>query len=104
MPAAIFVVRATVPDAARRDAFDQWYRDVHLPDAIKSFGARKAWRVWSLTNPAMHQAMYQFDDIAAMDRAVGGSEMQRLIADFNRDWPDVTRTREGFVLAETFGN
>ena len=42
MPAAIFVVRATVSDADKRSAFDQWYRDVHLPDAIKSFGARKA--------------------------------------------------------------
>ena len=26
--------------------------------------------------------------------------MKRLIADFNRDWPDVTRTRELLVLAE----
>ncbi len=27
--------------------------------------------------------------------------MKRLTADFNRDWPDVTRTRESFVLAQT---
>jgi hypothetical protein len=26
--------------------------------------------------------------------------MKRLVADFNRDWPDVTRTREVLVLAE----
>jgi hypothetical protein len=25
--------------------------------------------------------------------------MKRLVADFNRYWPDVTRTREIFVLA-----
>jgi hypothetical protein len=103
MSAVIFVVRATVSDSSSRAAFDRWYSDIHLPDAIRSFGARKAWRMWSLTDPAMHQAMYQFDDIAAMERAVGGTEMQRLIADFNRDWPDVTRTRESFALAETFG-
>ncbi|MGJ4950472.1 hypothetical protein [Bradyrhizobium sp. HKCCYLS20291] len=101
MPAAIFVVRATVPDPARRDAFDRWYRDVHLPDALKSFGVRKAWRVWSLVDPAVHQAMYQFDDVATMERAVGGDEMKRLVADFNRDWPDVTRTRESLVLAQS---
>ncbi|CCD87955.1 conserved hypothetical protein [Bradyrhizobium sp. ORS 285] len=100
MPSAIFVVRATVPDPVKRDAFDRWYRDVHLPDAIKSFGVRKAWRVWSLVDPAVHQAMYQFDDVAAMERAVGGDEMKRLIVDFNRDWPDVTRTRESFTLAQ----
>ena len=101
MPSAIFVVRATVPDPAKRDEFDRWYRDVHLPDAIRIFGVAKAWRVWSLSDPAVHQAMYQFDDVAAMERAVSGAEMQRLIADFNRDWPDVTRTRESFVLAQT---
>ncbi|WP_315705681.1 MULTISPECIES: hypothetical protein [unclassified Bradyrhizobium] len=101
MPAAMFVVRATVTDAAKREAFDRWYRDVHLPDAIKSFGVRKAWRFWSLTDPAVHQAMYQFDDVAMMERAVGGDAMQRLIADFSRDWPDVARTRESFVVTET---
>lgn len=100
MPSAIFVVRATVPDPARRDEFDRWYLDVHLPDAIRSFGVRKAWRAWSLADAAVHQAMYQFDDVAAMERAVGGDEMKRLIADFNRDWPDVTRTRENSVLAQ----
>ncbi len=73
MPSAIFVVRATVPDPARRDAFDRWYRDVHLPDAIRSFGVRKAWRVWSLADPRVHQAMYQFDAIAAVERAIGGA-------------------------------
>ena len=29
--------------------------------------------------------------------------MKRLVDDFNRDWPDVTRTRETLVLAEEFG-
>ena len=45
--------------------------------------------------------MYQFDDAAAMKRAVSGEEMKRLIADFNRDWPDVTRMRESFALAQS---
>lgn len=44
--------------------------------------------------------MYQFDDVDAVEQAVSGDEMKRLIADFNRDWPDVTRTRESFVLAQ----
>ena len=38
-----------------------------------------------------------------MERAVNGADMKRLIADFNRDWPDVTRTREMLVLAEEVG-
>ena len=39
---------------------------------------------------------------AALDRAIKGEDMKQLIADFNRDWPDVTRTRDTFVLAEKF--
>ena len=41
MPAACFVVRATVSDASKREAFDAWYSREHLPDALKSFGAAK---------------------------------------------------------------
>ena len=62
--------------------------------------ALKAWRYWSDTDPSLHHAMYQFADKAALQRATEGSEMKRLVADFNRDWPDVTRTREVLVLAE----
>jgi hypothetical protein len=102
MPAAYFVVRATVTDPAERKAFDQWYRTVHMPDAAKSFGVKKAWRFWSLADPSIHQATYQFDDEASLDRAMKGEALKRLVADFDRDWPDVTRTRETFVLAEEF--
>ena len=102
MPAAYFVVRATIADPARRKAFDAWYQNVHLPDAAKSFGVKKAWRFWSLSDPAIHQATYQFDDEASLDRAMKGEDLKRLVADFNRDWPGVTRTRDTFVLAQEF--
>ena len=96
-------VRATVTDPAKRQAFDAWYSREHLPDALKSFGAAKAWRYWSLTDPSLHHAMYQFSDQAALDRAMDGPHLKRLVADFDRDWPGVTRTREALVLAEELG-
>ena len=102
MPKALFIVRATVADAAKRQPFDAWYSREHLPDAVKTFGAEKAWRYWSLTDPALHHAIYQFPDEAALDRAIKAPDMSRLIADFNRDWPEVTRTRESLLLAEEF--
>jgi len=102
MPAAYFVVRATVSDPEKRRAFDRWYQTEHLPDAAKSFGVTKAWRFWSLTDPAIHQATYQFKDEASLDRAMKGDDLKRLVADFNRDWPGIARTRETFVLAEEF--
>jgi hypothetical protein len=103
MPHHFFIVRATVPDPAKRAAFDTWYAREHMPDAVKTFGAEKAWRYWSLSDPALHQATYQFPDEASLDRGTNGEGMKRLVADFNRDWPDVTRTREILVLAEEFG-
>ena len=103
MAKAFFVVRATVADASKRAAFDAWYSREHLPDAVKSFGAEKAWRYWSLTDPELHHAIYQFADEAALDRGTTDEHMSRLVADFNRDWPEVTRTRELLVLAEEFG-
>jgi hypothetical protein len=102
MPHAYFVVRATVADPAKRAAFDQWYGREHLPDAAKVFGAAKAWRYWSLTDPALHQAAYEFADQAALDRAMGSEDLKRLVADFDRDWPGIPRTREIFVLAEEY--
>ena len=103
MPVAFFVVRATVADPSKRPAFDKWYSREHMPDAMKSFGAEKAWRFWGLSDPSLHQATYQFADEAALDRAMKGEELKRLVADFNRDWPDITRTRELVVLAEEVG-
>ncbi|WP_338825259.1 hypothetical protein [Bradyrhizobium septentrionale] len=34
------------------------------------------------------------------ERAINSDDMKRLVADFNRDWPEVTRTRDLLVLAE----
>ena len=100
MPAAFFVVRATVTDAEKRAAFDRWYATEHLPDALKSFGAKRGWRYWSLSDPSVHQAVYEFADEAALNRAMQGEDLKRLVADFNRDWPDVRRSRDTLVLAQ----
>ncbi|KYK45304.1 hypothetical protein A1D31_35290 [Bradyrhizobium liaoningense] len=102
MRAAFFVVRATVPDASKRAAFDRWYETEHLSDAVKAFGVSKAWRFWSLDDPSLHQAMYQFDDEAKLNAMLKGDALQKLVADFNRDWPDVKRARETLVLAQEF--
>jgi hypothetical protein len=60
-------------------------------------------RFWSLDDPSLHQAMYQFDDEAKLAAMLKGDALNKLVADFNRDWPDVKRTRETLVLAQEFG-
>src|SRR2546421_11918968 len=103
MPAAFFVVRSTVADPAKRKAFDEWYRREHLPDAVKAFGVKKAWRFWSVSDPSSHQGTYEVADQAALDRATSGEALKPLVSEVDRCWPEVTRTREIFVLAEEFG-
>jgi len=95
-----FIVRATVADPAQRTAFDAWYRTEHLPDAVKSFGAQKAWRFWSETDPAVHIAEYKFADRAALDHGTRPEVMKRLVADFEKAWPNIPRAREILTLAE----
>jgi len=103
MPAAFFGVRAIVADPAKLKAFDEWYHREHLPDAVKAFGVKKAWRFWSVSDPSVHQASYEFPDQAALERATSGEVLKPLVAEFDRCWPDVKRTREIFVLAEELG-
>ncbi len=95
MGKAFFVVRAVVADPADRAAFDRWYNDEHLPEAVKAFNARGAWRGWSTQDPSAHTAFYRFDSVAAA-RAIGDSgAIKALIAEFDRRWGTrVTRTRD----------
>jgi hypothetical protein len=100
MTKAWLVVRAVVADAANRAAFDRWYRDEHLPDAVRAFGARSAWRGWSRTDPSVHCAYYAFDSVADVEAIQGGPAIQALIAEFDRCWGGkVTRTREVIEVA-----
>jgi quinol monooxygenase YgiN len=100
MPKAFLVVRATIPDPDKRAAFDDWYRREHLPQAMDTFRAEKSWRFWSETDPSAHQASYQFADRAAVDRVLASAGMKALIAEFDRCWPGIARTREVFTLVE----
>ena len=92
---AVFIVKARVVDASVKDAFDRWYEKEHLPDAVKTFGAKGAWRGWSDADPSVHYAVYEFDSIGQV-RALAGSEgMKRLVKDFDEAWGDkVVRERD----------
>lgn len=92
---AWFVVRAQIAEAGMKESFDRWYHDEHLPDALKSFKARRAWRAWSDSDPCLHYAWYEFDDLASAKAILGSAALKRLVADFDRAWGNkVTRSRE----------
>ena len=100
MPKCLFIVRATVADAGKRAAFDAWYKNEHLPDAAKSFRAERAWRGWSETDPAVHVACYQFADRAALERGTAPETIRRLVADFDKAFPGVSRSREIMTIVD----
>jgi len=100
---AWLVVRATVANAADRAGFDAWYSAEHLPDAMKAFGVATAWRGWSEQDTSVHCAHYRFESPERLDAVMAGPEIRALIAEFDRCWPTVVRTRETFAVADGVG-
>ena len=72
MADAWLVVRAVVANPADRAAFDEWYRREHLPDAVKAFSARAAWRAWSTIDPSVHCAYYRFESLDRLNAVTTG--------------------------------
>jgi hypothetical protein len=101
---AVFIVRAQVVDPSVKEAFDRWYQDEHLPDAVTTFGAESGWRGWSEVDPSVHYAVYEFDDIEKL-RALPGSEgLKRLVAEFDRAWgKKVVRERDRVRVVQRVG-
>ena len=92
---AYLIVRAEVADENNRAAFDTWYRDEHLPDAVAAFGANRAWRGWSDVDPSVHFAFYEFDDLQRVREIASSEAIKGLIAEFDRLWDGkVVRTRD----------
>jgi hypothetical protein len=98
--AAYLIVRAAVPENERK-AFDVWYADEHLPDALKAFQAARAWRGWSQVEPQLHYAFYEFPTLAAVQAVMASGAIKELVAEFDRVWGTrVNRTREVLEVAQ----
>ena len=101
---ACLIVTANVREEDRA-AFDRWYEDEHLPDAMAAFGTLSARRGWSDVTPGVHIAIYTFRDLAHARRIAGqdaSSQIKALIAEFDRVWQGrVSRTREIVGLDQT---
>jgi hypothetical protein len=101
---AFLIVRSVV-DEPLRAAFENWYAGHHLPLAARQFRTEQAWRFWSVSDPAVHYAVYRFADLATLNARLAPEEFRSLVEDYDRAWPQgVTRTREVLNLAERFGS
>ena len=98
--AAYLIVRAVVPEADRAK-FDQWYQDVHLPEALTVFDAVSAWRGWSHDDPSIHFACYEFPSLVEATAISDSTAMKNMRADFDRNWQDrISRSRECVEIAQ----
>jgi hypothetical protein len=97
---AYFMVRSVVEEPLR-EKFDQWYSTHHLPMALAEFKAEKCWRFWSVAEPGVHYAVYQFANVARLDAALNSAGFKELVSDFDHAWPSgVTRTRDKLRMVE----
>ncbi len=97
---AYFMVRAQVPNEPERAPFDRWYANHHLPLAMDKLGAEKGWRFWSRSDPSVHYALYQFDDMEFLRSRIESADFKLLIADFDGAWPHVARSRDLMQLMQ----
>ncbi|WP_440657525.1 hypothetical protein [Ensifer adhaerens] len=85
----LLIVHAEVPNEVDRTPFDQWY-DRHMPEALRAFGAVRAWRTWSRTDPSKHTAFYEFSNLETANAAI-----QSPGNEFDAKWSGrATRTRD----------
>src|SRR5438874_12929755 len=96
MAKAYLAVRAEVPEA-ERSRFDHWYESDHLPWALRAFGARRAWRCWSRSDPAVHVAFYEFDSVEAAMVATAANKSKPLDANPDRVWGDRVQRRRAIL-------
>jgi len=92
---AMLIVRAEILDPSDRPHFERWYNEEHLPEALTTFQADRAWRSWSRIDPASHCAYYEFSEVAGAHAALQSDGTKLLIAKFDQAWGQrVTRTRD----------
>ncbi len=99
----ILIVRAEVRDT-ERDAFDTWYQEEHLAEALELFNATRAWRSWSKVEDGVHYAFYMFPDVQAALAILNSNALKRLIDTFDKTWGDrVKRSRDVTEVSQYLG-
>ena len=100
MPAHL-IVRAQVTDPKDKEAFDRWYNDEHLPQAVAAFHPIRAWRGWSEADPSVHYAAYEYPEVADVEAVLRSEILKGFIAEFDRRWGTrIPRTREVVVTTQ----
>jgi hypothetical protein len=69
------------------------------------FGALRAWRTWSRTDPSKHAAFYGFPSLEAANAVNQSAGIKELIAIFEHAWGQrVIRTRDIVEVVQRLSN
>ena len=99
MSKAYFVVRSVVNEPLRKNSIIG-IRPITCRRRSSTSRRRKAGGSGARPTPIVHYAVYQFADQAKLDAAMKGDVLKALIADFDRNFPSVARTRDFLTMAE----
>lgn len=92
---AHLIVRSVLLDPDARDAFDRWYGEDHLAQAMATFRPDRCWRTWSTLDPSVHYANYEFSDLAKIEQMMSSPAFKILVDDFSQTWDGkVVRERD----------
>jgi hypothetical protein len=98
---AHMIVRSTVPEVEVREAFDRWYGEEHVAQAVAMFHPSRCWRSWSTIDPSVHYANYEFENVAEIEAMMAADTFKEMVAAFTRMWEGkVTRERDVTVAVQ----
>lgn len=92
------VIRAQI-DPSQLEDFEQWYREVHLPNVLKIPGIVGGFRCWPRSGYPNHFALYKFRDDSVIEAALGSPEALRARASWSR-WTAYVREMSVEVYAQ----
>jgi hypothetical protein len=95
-------VVATLDSSVDRDDFEQWYDVVHVPQVISNLGAKTARRMWSLEQPTVHYAFYEFESTEFLITQLSSPEMLNLIREFDARWGDSVKRERTAMRGAAF--
>ena len=99
----ILIVKAEVGEDDQV-AFDDWYEDEHLLEALTAFGAERAWRAWSKIEPSIHYAYYVFSSVEAAASVPSSNALKILVDKFDKAWDGrVKRSRDVVEVKQNIG-
>jgi hypothetical protein len=98
MPTIMFIVKATIPPD-KDAAFNRWYNDEHVPQALRFPGMVSAhrYRLIDGDDRYRYMAVYELKDEATYRAFIASDHMKTLRAEYDAHFPMSERARLAYA-------